>query len=197
MALTEYTKNTTIIGALGTNPAERGLTTQEFKDKFDQYAKEFVAWFNGTHLPEVEAGLAKTVPACRAYGSTQSINDDTETPVAFDKEKYDTDDIHDVTTNNSRLTCKTAGIYAIDAGVQFAQNATGLREVGIKLNNTDFIKYIRVDANSAGSHYISLSAQYALEVNDYIEVVVKQTSGGVLNILAGGGGPSFSMVKVG
>jgi hypothetical protein len=53
MAFTEYTGDTTIIGALGTNPAERGLTTQEFKDKFDQFAHEFVAWFNETHLPEV------------------------------------------------------------------------------------------------------------------------------------------------
>jgi hypothetical protein len=53
MAFTEYTGDTTIIGALGTNPAERGLTTQEFKDKFDQFADEFVAWFNETHLPEV------------------------------------------------------------------------------------------------------------------------------------------------
>jgi hypothetical protein len=53
MAFTKYTKDTTIIGALGTNPAERALTTQEFKDKFDQFADEFVAWFNETHLPEV------------------------------------------------------------------------------------------------------------------------------------------------
>lgn len=66
MAFTEYTGDTTIIGALGTNPSERGLTTQEFKDKFDQFAHEFVAWFNATHLPEaaekavVDAHLAET-----------------------------------------------------------------------------------------------------------------------------------------
>jgi hypothetical protein len=58
MAFTEYTGDTTIIGALGTNPAERGLTTQEFKDKFDQFAHEFVAWFNATHVVEANAHLA-------------------------------------------------------------------------------------------------------------------------------------------
>ena len=58
MAFTEYTKDTTIIGALGTNPAERGLTTQEFKDKFDQFAEEFVEWFNATHIVEANAHLA-------------------------------------------------------------------------------------------------------------------------------------------
>lgn len=60
MAFTEYTGETTIIGALGTNPAERGLTTQEFKDKFDQFAHEFVAWFNETHIAEADAHLAET-----------------------------------------------------------------------------------------------------------------------------------------
>jgi hypothetical protein len=61
MAFTEYTKDTKIIGALGTNPAERALTTQEFKDKFDQFAHEFVAWFNATHVVEADAHLADTV----------------------------------------------------------------------------------------------------------------------------------------
>ncbi len=59
MAFTEYTGDTTIIGALGTNPAERGLTTQEFKDKFDQFATEFVTWFNATHIAEADAHLAE------------------------------------------------------------------------------------------------------------------------------------------
>ena len=58
MAFTKYTKDTTIIGALGTNPAERALTTQEFKDKFDQFANEFVTWFNATHIAEADAHLA-------------------------------------------------------------------------------------------------------------------------------------------
>lgn len=81
MAFTKYTKDTKIIGALGTNPAERGLTTQEFKDKFDQFAHEFVAWFNATHLPEVEAYSAgvETWTAVdsftRASDSTYTVTD--------------------------------------------------------------------------------------------------------------------------
>jgi hypothetical protein len=74
MALTEYTKNTTIIGALGTNPAERGLTTQEFKDKFDQFAKEFVAWFNDTHLPEVDEHLAEDVTEAHGNNVDGELN---------------------------------------------------------------------------------------------------------------------------
>ena len=52
MAMTPYSGDTSIIGKLGTTPQERGLTTQQFKDKFDEGLKAFVEWFNTTHLTE-------------------------------------------------------------------------------------------------------------------------------------------------
>lgn len=55
MAMTPYSGDTSVIGKLGTTPQERGLTTQQFKDKFDEALKAFVTWFNATHLPEVES----------------------------------------------------------------------------------------------------------------------------------------------
>ena len=55
MAMTEYTGETEIIGKLGTNPKQRGLTTQQFKDAFDEGLKRFVEWFNDTHKTEFEA----------------------------------------------------------------------------------------------------------------------------------------------
>jgi hypothetical protein len=50
-----YDGNTTIISTIGTNPAERGLTTDEFKAKFDEGLKAFVEWFNDEHKTEFEA----------------------------------------------------------------------------------------------------------------------------------------------
>lgn len=55
MAMTEYTGETEVIGKLGTNPQQRGLTTQQFKDAFDEGLKGFVEWFNLTHKTEFEA----------------------------------------------------------------------------------------------------------------------------------------------
>ena len=55
MAMTPYSGETEIIGKLGTTPQERGLTTQQFKDKFDEGLKAFVEWFNLTHKTEFEA----------------------------------------------------------------------------------------------------------------------------------------------
>ena len=54
MSMTQYTGNTDIIANVGTTPQERGLTTDEFKAKFDEGLKAFVEWFNTTHKTEFE-----------------------------------------------------------------------------------------------------------------------------------------------
>jgi hypothetical protein len=60
MAMTQYTGDTDIITNIGTNPEERGLTTSEFKAKFDEALKAFVLWFNNTHKTEFNALATKT-----------------------------------------------------------------------------------------------------------------------------------------
>ena len=61
MAMTPYSGDTSIIGKLGTTPQERGLTTQQFKDKFDEGLKAFVEWFNETHIAEANTYLNPTM----------------------------------------------------------------------------------------------------------------------------------------
>jgi hypothetical protein len=51
----EYIGDVEIITNIGTTPNERGLTTEQFKAKFDEGLKNFVAWFNDTHKTEFEA----------------------------------------------------------------------------------------------------------------------------------------------
>jgi len=58
MAMTPYSGDTSVIGKLGTTPQERGLTTQQFKDKFDEGLKNFVQWFNTAHKSEYDAHVA-------------------------------------------------------------------------------------------------------------------------------------------
>jgi hypothetical protein len=61
MAMTPYSGDTSVIGKLGTTPQERGLTTQQFKDKFDEGLKNFVQWFNETHIAEANTYLNTTM----------------------------------------------------------------------------------------------------------------------------------------
>lgn len=138
-------------------------------------------------------------PSARAYHSTnQSINNTVGTALALNSERFDTDTIHDTVTNNSRLTCKTAGKYLIFGHVEWAANVTNNRQVSILVNGATNIAISAQPANvNALTTRQSISSIYSLAVNDYVELFVYQDSGGALNVLASGNySPEFGMVWV-
>ena len=66
----------------------------------------------GATAPEWAAAVGKTDIGARVYNDANiSIPDNTETAVTFNTEEWDTDTIHDPSTNPERLTAKTAGKY--------------------------------------------------------------------------------------
>jgi len=123
----------------------------------------------------------------RVYHSVnQNVNTATPTTVIFDSEMYDTDNIHDNITNNSRLTCRTAGKYLICACIHWStKGGTGLG---------DYYTVVYIDLNGgppsvvrthkpAGADFhadVSLATIYDLAVGDYLEMVVFQNSGDTL-----------------
>lgn len=153
------------------------------------------------HLAETATDAHKATPACRVYNDVnQSIADDTETLLTFNKERYDTDAVHDVAINNSRLTCKTAGKYLITANVTWGHNASGTRSLRIFLNGNTLIASSQDQPSSvaAYSNAQSVATVYQLNANDYVEMKVKQTSGVALDIISAEAfSPEFSMIKVG
>ncbi|GAH98832.1 unnamed protein product, partial [marine sediment metagenome] len=87
-----------------------------------------------------EPNAAPYTEGARVYHSaSQTIPDAIGTYLAFDSERYDTDNIHDPTTDNGRLTCKTAGKYAIMTCIAFSGNNTGYRYIIIRLNRSTSI----------------------------------------------------------
>lgn len=80
------------------------------------------------------ATLAPNVrPVCTAYSSvSQTVANGGTTQLALDSDLIDTDTIHDLVTNNGRLTCKTAGTYVVTADVGLTTaNTTGRRRLYI------------------------------------------------------------------
>lgn len=132
------------------------------------------------------------------HNTTQSIADVTSTNLAFNSERWDTNVIHDNATNNSRLTCKTAGKYYIHASIAFAGNTTGVRQVTLWLNGATAIAVNKQNATSDGGQCtLCISTCYDLAVNDYVEVRVYQSSTISLGIASGGNyTPEFGMIKV-
>ena len=121
--------------------------------------------------------------------TTQSITNTTDTAIAFTTEDFDTDAFHDNVTNNSRLTVPASmgGIYLIIANVEFAANATGLRQLTMRINGnaatTNTVGMANTPTgNATRISRLSASGIVSLSAADYVEAYVFQESGGNLNV---------------
>lgn len=143
-------------------------------------------------------GGGSTIWARAEHNAAQSIPNITPTALNFNSELFDTDAIHDNSTNNTRLTCKTAGVYLIIGQVGFASNSTGVRQTAFRLNGTTYLAFSSVGAspNYAARHM--LSTVYPLAVNDYLEIIVYHEAGVSINTeVSTGSMPTFQMIRMG
>lgn len=135
----------------------------------------------------VTAAKVGVLPATRVYhniGQTiPNATGATLTPLVFNTERYDSDTMHDMVANTGRITCKTTGFYALGIHLQWAVNSTGTRQVVLRLNGTTVIAADRQNAIAVDDVQQSLVTHYKLAVNDYIEVLVRQTSGTGLDVV--------------
>jgi len=162
-------------------------------------------WATGDNVPASDmntyirdnSGFLHDPPTARVFHSVdQSITDATDTVLAFDSERFDTDTIHGAGAN-TKLTATTAGKYLIVANITWEANATGIRFCGIRLNGTTMIGQVRQPAIASVDVDQNPTTLYQLAATDYVEVLVRQESGGALNVkVAGNVSPEFSMVWV-
>lgn len=133
-------------------------------------------------------------------GGNQSIPNNALTAVIFSRENYDTDSMHSVSVNPSRITFTTAGVYLVTGYIVFDSDATpsGDRVVEIRKNGVDIVAH---DARGAGGTdlrpAISVACQEQFSATDYVELLVHQTSGGALDVLASLGSPAFAAIRRG
>ena len=127
---------------------------------------------------------ALTVPSCRVSRSSNA-SFTTGSPITFDTEQYDNDNIHDTASNTSRLTCRTAGKYRIYGNVEYFQDSTGsLRGLTIKLNNATYLAYEQriAQANASIAPVIDIQTTYQLNVGDYVELIAVHDKGSALQV---------------
>jgi len=135
----------------------------------------------------------------RVYSNVdQTIPNTSSTLVNFNSEEYDTDNIHSNVTNNSRLTCRTAGKYLVVLNLCWKTNATGIR----------YITFLKNGSNQVANQVVAPIPPYGTEhcvatilnlaVSDYVEVNAYQSSGGNLDIWAFlARTPYFQMQRIG
>lgn len=133
------------------------------------------------------------------HSANQSINTAASTALAFNSERWDTDTIHDTSTNNSRLTCKTPGKYLIEGHAGFAANATGWRAASFLVTGTTSITAERaLNVGGTDAIYLVISSVWDLVVGDYVEFMVEHNAGIAINVLASASfSPEFTMQRIG
>lgn len=112
------------------------------------------------------------VPMARAFASAQQIPG-ANVGCPLNSESWDTDGMHDLVTNNSRLTAKTPGLYAIEVGVGFSEPST----LQVRVNGTQNI--------AQGGDLIrqSITTSYRLGYGDYVEMT--ESSGKIFGFASG------------
>jgi hypothetical protein len=139
---------------------------------------------SGATAPEWGAASAGGFVGCKVTKSaTQTCPNDTDVVISWNTEDFDTDSFHDNSTNNSRITIPSGkgGKYLFVLNIGFAANSSGMREVQFVKNAAANAGYLRLSASASGSFAATLTSIVNLVATDYMEVHVKQNSGGDLN----------------
>jgi hypothetical protein len=135
-----------------------------------------------------------------ARSANKSIPHNSVTIVDFDQERFDTNTLHDTVTQNTRLTCRTAGLYQVWAVMAFALHATGDRFWQLNRNGVLFQYFSSNKPAGQVTPFMYGATVLQLAVGDYVEMGVFQDSGAPLNLLfapSGQPGTEFGMFKVG
>ena len=142
-----------------------------------------------------------TGQACRAFNNANvSIPNATSTVIPLNSERYDTDNIHDTATNNTRLTCQTPGLYLITACVRFAPNANGDRSIWIQHSASGAIagQTLRASAGAARPTDLCIATIWQMSTGQYVELYAWQDSGTTLNVIYHAAvSPEFAMIRIG
>jgi len=127
----------------------------------------------------------------------ETIRSSVFSPLNFNVEDFDTDALHSPSTP-SRLTAAIAGKYLSSANLQWSGSSTaGQRQMRIQLNGaTDIAGNTETPTAAAAGPFMGISTVYALAAGDYVQLIVWQSSGGNLDLVAGGM-THFEMVYLG
>lgn len=94
----------------------------------------------------------------------------------WETENYDNGDLSSSALN---LTAPVSGLYYVEASIQFASHATGLRYIQL-IKNGSVVAHNHVP--SIGITNVFVSRFVNLAVNDTMAVQARQDSGGALNV---------------
>lgn len=120
-------------------------------------------------------------PMCRANRSTdQNISNNSTTALDFTSaDSFDTDAMHDPSSNSTRVYANTTGVYLIIANCLWGTgSSTGRRNISISVNGAGINASEDNGPSDAQTANQSVSALQSLTAGDYVTLDLYQNSGG-------------------
>lgn len=150
------------------------------------------------YLRDAVSFLLSPPHATMTHSVGQTTTTGADTALSFDTEESDSDNGHSTVTNNSRYTAQTAGYWQAIGVAPWTSSANGGRETFVRVNGATAYSSQVIAASLAIQHCVSITDKVFLNVADYVEICVRQTSGANLNVdKAFRGGQRFHMTWMG
>lgn len=143
--------------------------------------------------------IASTAIGCRAKRTTNyTIGNASWTAVPMESTLFEQPSAYDMWTVGSatRLTCKVEGIYIVGASMRWTANATGKRGVAIRKGGSTYQVVNETLSVGASVMAIAVECVMSMAVNEYIEGMTYQNSGGNLDLKIDGDNTSIWMLRI-
>lgn len=154
----------------------------------------------GATAPEWGAAAGLTYIGVSVYKSAaQTIANNTDTALTFDSEFFDTDSFHDTVSNTSRLTIPAGkgGKYALTGLLSWNGSSAGtIRAIKIYKNGSILNQISQTNSTVDGA-ILPAAQVYNLVATDYLEIYVRQNTGGNLDVQGGTEKTSFQLSYLG
>lgn len=121
--------------------------------------------------------------------SAQTLTTGVAAALTYTTEDVDSSGMHSNVSNTSRATSVYPGWYRGSGGMYYANNATGVRACQWRVNGTDISGSASGTVAFGGgndTNVVFRTKLFFLNVNDFLEQVAFQNSGGNLNTVASG-----------
>lgn len=128
--------------------------------------------------------------------TAQSVPNATFTDVIWNQEAADPHAWHDNATNPERVTVDATGIYDVHLSVHWASNASGNRQLLLRVNGSTVRKSVVNPTTGGFPTGQELSAHLSLATGDYLTAMAYQDSGGALDIDAANQPVRLTVMKV-
>jgi len=158
----------------------------------------------GNTIRASDVNLVRDPPACRVYNSANiSIPHSATTAVTHDSERFDTDTMHSTSSNTSRITFTTAGLYLVgfhgrfEAGTDYSRAYADITLNGATLLARYDRRATTVDVRDPAMEVVTA---YKFAAADYVEARVfhQNTAAAARNLVVSANeSPEFWAVRVG